>query len=155
MLPKSIQGNPFFTFFVYNPEIGEHFFEFFLRHSQLCINPRTLVVNGFYGIVQEFGNAGTVGDTESDEGENSQFGIEFSRVFHLYAAFRFQHRVYVFDKSREDVEEGRIEAVIHMFQLIVGYIPGRIGKFYHIVRIAPPEAGVHTAAERYEAVDIG
>ena len=60
---------------------------------------------------------GAVGDAEADECEDTQLGIELLPWLELYLLVLTKERIEVLDEGREEVDEGRVEAVVELCQL--------------------------------------
>ena len=104
--------------------------------------------------MEEFGNPGAFSDSELDHCEYPQFRGKLLVILENYAAFRLQKGVEVFHKSRKYIEKGRVETVVHVLELLVFNVPGRICKLDYVVGVAAPQARVYASTESEKPVDI-
>lgn len=105
--------------------------------------------------MQKLRNPGAFSDSELDHCEYPQLRVKLLAILENYAAFRFQEGVEVFHKCRKYIEKGRVETVVHVLELIVFNVPGRIRKLDYIVGIATPETCVYASAESEKPVNVG
>ena len=138
---------PFLQFF-------EHFFELFFRNGKLRIYSGSLVIYSLYRVVQKFGNLCAFSDSEFYHCEYPQLRVEFFILLENYVKLRFQEGVEVFDESRENIQKCGVETVVHMPELVVCNVTGRIRKLDYIVCVATPEARVYASAESKKPVDV-
>lgn len=105
--------------------------------------------------MQKLGNLCAFSDSELYHCEYSQLCVQLLALLENYVTFRFQERVEVLDESRENVKKCGVETVVHMPELVVCNVTGRIRKLDYIVCVATPEARVYASAESKKPVDVG
>ena len=100
--------------------------------------------------MEEFGDAGRVGDTELDDGENAELHIEPLTLFGDYPLFWFEQGVERLNKVGEDIEKSVVEIGIHLLELFAGDVLVWVGEGEDIFRVAATEVNVDPGAERLE-----
>ena len=81
-----------------------------------------VVIDRLGGEAQETGDVVRVGDTEADEGKDTQFGGETVLLREGKTFLRTEQVVEIFYKVREEGEEGLIEMLVEVAQGMVGRI---------------------------------
>ena len=105
--------------------------------------------------MQKLGNLCAFSDSELYHCEYSQLCVQLLVLLENYVTFRFQERVEVLDESRKNVKKCGVETVVHMPELVVCNVTGRIRKLDYIFCVATPEARVYASAESKKPVDVG
>ena len=98
---------------------------------------------------------GAVGDAETDECEDTQFGIELLPWLELYLLVLTEERIEVLDEGREEVDEGRVEAVVELYQLRLDLLIIRGEGLLDLLRLASAEELTQTFTEALHLLQIG
>lgn len=107
-----------------------------------------VVVDGRYGVMQEFGYLVAVGHTESYECVDAQLRGERTFFLGLYLLSLLQKGVEVLDKGREQVQECLVKPVVEVLQLLIDKLRG----FEMLLQfVALLEANSLAAVLRYES----
>ena len=99
------------------PDLHDLLLELVTIASSTIAHAGTVVVNRRHRVAQEVCDLGAVGDAEADECEDTQLGIELLPWLELYLLVLTKERIEVLDEGREEVDEGRVEAVVELCQL--------------------------------------
>ena len=121
-------------FDVLSAYLHQPYFKVLARNAGLVLHFGTVIIDGVYGITEEFCNLRTVVDAQTNQGENAEFRIQQLAFTEHDAFFGLQQVIEFIDKIGEKVQEGSIKVIIELLQSGVQHLEGthNLQQLFHL-----------------------